>query len=415
MKFVITTSGLIRVLIYLLAFSITFYIIGFSLAGLKINLPLLLIFILDVMLIIRGKFISKDLLLIIIFSSLCFLSTLFRYPFLSYFPSLTLTMLLILPLAASWNKLDIDREKLMNFLVAGALISLFYIPFELYFRYMHLFGYKGNELWVSISGHSFCFYRASSTMLEPSHYTVVLLFIYILIDIAQKRGYSIRNSGLFRYCFFIALILGVSLSGIVLICLYLILKLIYFSLKFVTNKSKIVARKNKLIKILSGIVLLLVINGLSHDFSGKVISKIRERVSITTDVIARQKSEGSSGERLSFIWVSKMYVTQSPVSNILFGEGFSNYRQWLVNNKKQIGYDTGEAYNLFLIVFLSIGIIGLIAFIIMLLGISEVNFLVFDEIVFVTILFVSFFTHGYLVMYWMWTPILFFKIVKSNS
>jgi hypothetical protein len=193
------------------------------------------------------------------------------------------------------------------------------------------------------------------------------------------------------------------------------LKLLNFIIKCYINRLKIIINKRILIKILSGILLLLVFNGLSNNFIGKVGSKVRERVLLTSGVIEKQKSEGSSGVRASFLWVSKIYVTQSPIFNILFGEGFSNYQKWLLDNAKQIGYDSGEAYNLFLVVLLSIGSIGLISFVLMVISISHVNFLVFNEIVFLIILFVSFFTHGYLVMYWVWIPILFFRIIKNNS
>jgi len=415
MKVITSTNLLIRSLLYSLAFSITFYDIGFSLDGIKINIPILLILFLDSILLIRGKFNTKDLLFIAFFLLLCFVSAFFRYPFLYYFPSLAFTICLIFPLGVSWNNINIEKEKLLNYLILGALLSIFFIPIELYFRYMHLFGFKGNELWLNINGHSICYYRASSTMLEPSHYTIVLSFIYIIIDIAREKSYSVKHTLLFKYCFFVALILSVSLSGIVLIGLYFMLKLLNFIIKCYINRLKIIINKRILIKILSGILLLLVFNGLSNNFIGKVGSKVRERVLLTSGVIEKQKSEGSSGVRASFLWVSKIYVTQSPIFNILFGEGFSNYQKWLLDNAKQIGYDSGEAYNLFLVVLLSIGSIGLISFVLMVISISHVNFLVFNEIVFLIILFVSFFTHGYLVMYWVWIPILFFRIIKNNS
>jgi hypothetical protein len=415
MKIRSSTNKLIRFLIYLLAFSITFYNIGFLAGGIKINLPLVLILFLDIILIIKGKFYSMDLLLIAFFFAVCLISDIFRYSFTSYFPSLAFTMLLILPLGASWSKVNFDKEKFLNYLIIGALLSMFYIPFELYFRYMHMFGYKGNELWVSINGKSHLFFRASSTMLEPSHYTIVLFFIYIIIDIAKDLGYSIKYATLFKFCFFLTLIVGVSLSGVIMIFIYYLLRILNFAFQSIRNRLKVQINKSSLIKIMLGILLILIVNGLSHNFIGKVASKIHERVLITTNVVEKQKSEGSSGVRSSFIWVSKMYIAHASLLNILLGEGFAHYRQWLKDNSKKIGYNTGEAYNLFLIILLSIGFIGLCSFILMIIGISHINFLVFNEIIFLILLFVSFFTHGYLIMYWVWTPILFFKIIKSNQ
>ena len=411
----ISAKILIRSLLYLLAFSFTFFNIGFLYAGIRVNIPVITILILDFILIFKGKIILSDFFFVTLFGTICLLSAFYRFPVLSYFPSFVYTMALIFPLCILWTDVEIDKEKLLNYLVLGAIISAFYIPFELYFRYMHLFGYTGNELWISIGGASHRFYRASSLMLEPSHYVLVLFFIYLFVDFAKDKGYLVKHLILFKYCFFIALILGASLSGIALLILYYFFKILKFVFRCFLGSIKIRIKRKSVIIIITAIILVIFVNILSNNFISKVASKIHERVLLTKDVIEKQKSEGSSGERSSFIWVSKIYVKQSSAINILIGEGFSNYRQWLLNNEKQIGYKTGEVYNLLLVVLLSSGLLGLIIFILMVIKISNINLLIYDETVFIILVFVSFFTHGYLTMYWVWIPILFFKIIKTNT
>jgi hypothetical protein len=414
MKFVFTVGSLIKALIYLMAFSITFYNIGISLGPIKVNIPLISILILDTILVFKEKFNSKNVLLLGLFFLICLMSGIIRHPFLSYFPSLSFTLALLLPLCVNWEKIGIEKERMLNYLVSGALLSILFIPFELYFRYMHLFGFEGNELWLNFGGHSLLFYRVSSTMSEPSHYMVVLSFIYILVDIAIKKGYQIKYIRLFKYGYFGALILSVSLSGIALILFYFLMKFIYFTLKCIENKVKLKISRRVIFGIIGGIVLLFIVNSFSNNLIGKIVSRVKDRVLVTKDLIREQKSIDSEGVRSSFIWVSKIYLTNSSEFNILLGEGYSNYQKWLRNNESKIGYKTGEVYNLFLALLLSIGVLGLIVFVILVINLADIDFRRGNDVIFLTTLFVSFLSHGYLIMYWVWLPILFFKIIKRD-
>jgi hypothetical protein len=402
-------------LVYSLAFSLTFFYPGFHLAGIIINIPLVLVLLLDFYILLKCRFNQKNLFFIIIFFLWSFFGVVFRYPILSYLPSLVFSMSLILPLCVSWKTLNIDVEKMLNYMVLGAFISFLFIPFELYFRYMKLFGYTGNELWLNISGHSVRLFRASALMMEPSHFTVLLTLIYVTLDIAESRGYSIKHFILFRYCYFVTLILSVSLSGIVLFVLYYAIKFIRFIFKNVVNDSKILINKRIVVYTVSGIIFLVLINILSNNYIGHIAKRVFERVIETRDVVKKQKSVGSSGERASFIWASKIYLENSSVQNVIIGDGFSNYHQWLAANSKRIGYSTGEVYNLYFVVLLSVGLIGLLWFVLMILSLTDTNYLDFGDVAFLIILLCSFLTHAYLIMYWVWVPILLFRLTKKES
>lgn len=415
MKFFVSSTKLIRMLIYLLAFSITFYNIGFSVGGIMINIPTISILILDIILILRGKFNRSDLIYISLFISWSLIGVIYRYPFWTYFPSLVFSLCLILPLSANWNNVRIDKSRILDYMILGAIFSMILIPFELYFRYEHLFGLVGNELWFSIDNASFCYYRPSALMLEPSHYVFVLTFIYILVDIFKERNIYCKYFLLYKYCYFFTLILSISLSGMVLFFIYIILKLLFRLSGHILYRKIIVIRKRQLVNFIMVLILIFILNAITNNFIGRITSKVAERVLVTKDVVLKQKAEGSSGLRSSFIWVSKIYVNGSPITSLLMGEGFSNYRYWLKNHTKQIGYDSGEAYNLYLILLLSVGIIGLIIFMMMVLVLSHVCLNSFSEMLFIFIFILSFFTHGYLMMYWVWFPLLFFRILKSNN
>jgi hypothetical protein len=243
---------------------------------------------------------------------------------------------------------------------------------------------------------------------------VVLSFIYILVDIAIKKGYQIKYIRLFKYGYFGALILSVSLSGIALILFYFLMKFIYFTLKCIENKVKLKISRRVIFGIIGGIVLLFIVNSFSNNLIGKIVSRVKDRVLVTKDLIREQKSIDSEGVRSSFIWVSKIYLTNSSEFNILLGEGYSNYQKWLRNNESKIGYKTGEVYNLFLALLLSIGMLGLIVFVILVINLADIDFRRGNDVIFLTTLFVSFLSHGYLIMYWVWLPILFFKIIKRD-
>jgi hypothetical protein len=402
-------------LIYLLAFSILFYYPGFRFFGILVNIPLIILLLLDIVIISKWYFNQRDILFIGLFILWCLIGVIFRYPISSYLLSLLFTTALILPLGASLKHLDIDVERMLNYLILGVFVSISFIPFELYFRYMHLFGFSGNEIWLNVGGHYMRYYRASSTMMEPSHYAIVLTFIYVILDIARSRGYQIKNLILFRYCYFTALVLGASLSGIAMIGFYFFIKAVYFIIAIVQRKFQVLVSKRVLAYLVVGVTLLFTLNILSHNFVGKVVSRMHDRVLLTKEAIQHQKSEGSSGVRSNFLWISGKYLESSSFGGIMFGEGYSHYHFWLIKNAKNIGYNSSEIYNLFFVLLLSTGIFGLLWFIIMNISVLNVNFRDANDIAFLLLFFVSFLTHGYLVMYWVFVPVLFYKLVPGKN
>lgn len=108
MRLTLSTDKSIIWLLYLLAFSLTFYNIGFSVGGIMINIPTISILILDIILILRGKFNRSDLIYISLFISWSLFGVIFRYPFWTYLPSLVFSLSLILPLGANWNNVRIE-------------------------------------------------------------------------------------------------------------------------------------------------------------------------------------------------------------------------------------------------------------------------------------------------------------------
>lgn len=404
-----------RSLIYLLAFFITFYYPGISIGGIVLNIPIVLLVCIDIYLILKGKLSKVDFIFVGLFFLFALFTSIFRHPLESFILSLTFTGMLFIPFIFKLEHFGLNRNKLLSYLILGSIVSMMFIPFELYGRYMHLFGFSGNELWISISGRSFCYYRASSTMLEPSHYDVVLTFIFIITDIARRRGLQIKNLILFRIGYIFSMLLGVSLSGILLLFIYILYRLIILLYSSLHGTFSVKVNLRKIIYLLVTIFILIIGNYTSGNFAGKVYLKIRERVQLTQVAVKTHNATGSSGVRSSFIWTSKYFLATNNWKEILVGEGYSNYRPWLLHHAKEVGYRAEEVYNLYLILLLSIGLIGLFLFVLMIVTIGHLNIFNMDDFIFIFLIFISFFTHGYLVMYWVWLPILFYRLLSNNT
>ena len=89
------------------------------------------------------------------------------------------------------------------------------------------------------------------------------------------------------------------------------MKFIYFTLKCIENKVKLKISRRVIFGIIGGIVLLFIVNSFSNNLIGKIVSRVKDRVLVTKDLIREQKSIDSEGVRSSFIWVSKIYLTNS--------------------------------------------------------------------------------------------------------
>lgn len=287
------------------------------------------------------------------------------------------------------------------------------VPFELFLSYTHLFDYDGFEMLVSYGGFVTLLYRVASTMQEPSHYLILLSLIYVIVDISYNKGYEIKYHKIYQYAFFIILILSVSLSGMITIILYFLIKNTKLLVKFFFLGFRPKIKTKTISKTIIFFLLLFTINILSNNILEKVSYKVVERVNLTTNAIKNKNPEGSSGLRMSFIWVSKYYLESSSALKVLLGEGFSNYSKWLTKNSEKIGYETGLAYNAFLIVLISCGIIGFFIFLLMIINLVNVNSF-FECILFLGPFIISLFAHGYLIMYWVWYPVLFYRLIMNS-
>ena len=378
-----------------------------------INIPFVTICILNIILFIGGKFKSRDIELILIFLFWIILTVLFRHSPNTYIFSFIVTSLLLIPLGISVSWLKINKEKLLKYLVLGCIASMILVPFELFLSYTHLFNYDGFETQVNYEGSTTLLYRVASTMQEPSHYLILLSLIYIIVDISYNKGYKIKYYRIFQFAFLIVLILSISFSGMITIILYFLIKNTKSLVRFFSLGFRPKIKTKTISKAIIFLLLLFVINILSHNIFGKIGYKIVERVNLTTNAVKNKNSEGSSGVRMSFIWVSKYYLESSSALKTLCGEGFSNYSKWLTKNSEKIGYETGLAYNAFLIVLISCGIIGFFIFLLMIINLVNVNSF-FECILFLGPFIISLFAHGYLIMYWAWSPVLFYRLIMNS-
>jgi len=213
----------------------------------------------------------------------------------------------------------------------------------------------------SASGEFIYYDRPRAGFFEPSHLAIYLCFAFVILDCYDnKNGRSLS----LKMVIVIGLLVVGSLSGIVVFAIYVVFK--YFEL--------IVTRSRRRVFIVHaipyGIIVMCVVGFFAayyHEILAKFIEVYYFRIGYAITSFWQGDLVGSEGSRVNAITALPAYWSQKGFSGFMFGTGYSNYQEWLVSTYGHLGswstFARGQIDNLFVAVFLSTGLVGLIAYV----------------------------------------------------
>jgi hypothetical protein len=124
----------------------------------------------------------------------------------------------------------------------------------------------------------------------------------------------------------------------------------------------------------------------------EVVLKLYERFSLVFVALNSNLITGSVGFRATAILMPLIYLSEVTNFNFWFGEGFSNFSDWLVMKYGYIqssGFANGQPGNIFSAITISGGLLGLLIYILLILSpfkkVNNLNFVVLIFIIFLNL------------------------------
>ena len=400
---------------YLTSFLFPFFIIGLNLFGYPFNIPFIAFIFLSVSIILGGTVNSKLLYISLLFIVWSLLTAVFSNSVFDHLPSLISFVIVILPLTAKKEIKKLDTNRISKLLLISYYIVITYWVFQYLAFYLDFpslnevfpLSPQIKYFWNS----SIKIPRFSAFFKEPAHLIVYLITIYVLVD-KNLISFSIANRLFIKFSVIFIIIITLSLKGIGILLIYY---LISFSkeIRYIINTGK--PKKafiNTIIVFFSTLLILLVLYffHINNGFN-KFADALVLRVSKVEDVIKGNRNTGSEAVRINVVKIGVEYIQKEGMLKSLYGEGFAKHDLWIKDN---VGnkFRNGKIQNVFIIVFISTGFIGIILFLSLLLAIFLSYNLNFNLII-ISLLF--FFFSGYLILYLNWIPILLFSIYSVKK
>jgi O-antigen ligase len=366
------------------------HVFGYAIGGYVFTIPtiLSLLIVISYILKLNKRFEFKILIPFLLFIFWALLSVLYNDLGWSWINSMAALILMSLPVFFKYNSKQLSG--LTKYIIFGFFLT---IPFSIYDLLVTLFNIQpigqGSEFFhYSQGGIVDGYYRIRATFDEPSFYAIYLcaMLSFIIGTKYQKNKYLF-------YSIIVLIILTLSLTGYVLL-----VYLLYFhtSLK---NKAKV-----KHVFIL--IVFLLLYSLLFQAQLGHIYNRIKN--SFTS--ILEFNVLGSEGPRLNSLIVLLRYY-QDERTNIYFGEGYSNYENWLIDNFSsydpiRVPFARGTIHNLFAVIGISTGIVGLILYLIIFIAMYRNKIIDKDSLILILLIQ---FAYTQIVGYLIWGILLIFR------
>lgn len=200
--------------------------------------------------------------------------------------------------------------------------------------------------------------RPRAAFAEPAHLAMYLSFSYVVLDILDKNEARIRM--LKTVTLATILIVG-SLTGIMLM-------IVYIPVRWLTNK--LFSRANLNYKqVLYDIFFLCFLLMLFIFYFETLVHYALPYLNRAEDmysVIISRDFTGSVGTRSNAIRALPIYWSDKGLIGFLFGTGYGNYENWLIQNFSHMGSRVamarGDINNLIAVVWLSTGLFGFAAY-----------------------------------------------------
>jgi hypothetical protein len=330
-------------------------------------------------------------------------TAIWRHPPSSYLLSIGALALAMLPLTST-QLVPREARYWHGGFMAGLWITIAWMGLTIWFQLMGLSGVF-DELGERLMGPehfgSFWGYRRPSAgFSEPSHLAIYLAVAFVVLDLLGKAG---RRTGAARLAAATALVCTGSVSGLVIILLYL------FGRALVSVRRALTGRLSGQ-WLVRGMLASYALLGIGWYMSGSSIDVADEyvlRLATAVQAIQSQDLLGSEASRANAMLALPAYWASSGLAGFVMGTGYANHQSWLIANFSYLGewatFSRGHVDSIVIAIFLSTGVVGLLAYlwaVVVLFG-YEVAKVSAPVLLFVLALN---FVFGFLIsgMYWQW-------------
>ena len=407
----------------LFAFSVPFAVIAIPLGSYYFSLATFFLLVLDILFLLRGRFISTPLASVTLFLAWCLLAAVPRLSVGTYLPSLLALSTMLIPLVVSIP--DVIRpQKIIQALIYGLIGSFLLAAYDVLVNVglpplTEIF--SGVGLWGTEAIQEsvyFGIYRAKSAQTEPSHYAHYLAFTYAILDQADRKGMRVPRARLLKTAITFFIFATVSLSGLIMFVGYL-------------GMVGVIEWRQRILKKLFSpnfwaLLPFLAFAGLLiAEFYGEGIAKYVSwtfgRLDDAITAVQLGLVQGSEASRARSATIFFEYWASQDWWGALVGEGYGNQEEWLVDNFGHLGgnisFARGSVHNNFAYVGITTGVMGFLLYVFNILVFVKKRYYVPVSIFGIWVL--GHFAMGYLTFYRFWWPlilgIVIFKIRRKEE
>ncbi len=274
-----------------------------------------------------------------------------------------------LPLLTDVEATAINRETAIRWFLAGGVLSLLFVVYNLLRDRVGLpYLQDLSPLFIDQRSYSVGkLLREYASFEEPSYYAHYLVFLMFGADLLSPKKIAWKLE-LLKATFFIALLLTFSVSGFILLIFYVAARLVQLATLPNISLIKTVSRLYTLILLVfAGMVFLFV--ALPETFSDYVGYRV-QRIGL---YFAEDQTNSSEGSRIESNVVLFEFIEKEGLLPGLVGRGFNNYETWLRANYSLGTIAEGDIQNVFSVVGLGTGLVGLALYLALMLTIVPVH------------------------------------------
>lgn len=284
-----------------------------------------------------------------------------RHPISSFALSLAALGAALVPLTLPATRPG-DLKPLLRGLTLGLWLTLALIGLALFVQFGGAVFFPAEvtaALVHPLAGQFLGYTRPSAGFSEPSHLAIFMAAFYVAQDLLARRGLS---RPLTRAGTLIALFASGSLSGIVLFVVYMAARLLAGLFSALGRGAS-----RRRLQQLGGVVLAAGV-ALSFVDLGSVgfLDEYIERLVKTQDDLESLNLEGSEASRINAVLALPDYWDTSGLTGFLIGTGYANYQEFLLSTYGHLSesatFARGQVDSILIAVFLSTGLLGLLAY-----------------------------------------------------
>lgn len=346
-------------LIYLLPFTG----IGVSISGFIVGPAFLYVFIFIVLGVYKSSIVNRRLFMLYFLVLFVFtISVISRYPLNSYLLSLMayayISFLPVLFVRGDNDNILFLYQSVSN--VVNCLLFICTVEFTVNFISPHYWLELQEFLFLNGSANSyFGITRLRAFTTEPSMFAQVLC-LYFLIVLCLEKYLNFKRLKLLKLKLIILVTFTMSTTGLFIIVGLQLLSTMMRLGSVIINRKVRINYKN-----IVSIFLFFVVVYYVGNYFDSFVNKMGERLFAIHKVLMSGHLSGSVGFRVGSLLVIPHYISEANMFNLLLGEGFSNFADWLSNRFSYLPYSglsEGLPGNMITALILSSGILGTMCF-----------------------------------------------------